>query len=399
MKWKYRFGAVAGNTLEYYDIAIFAAISGYLSAELDQLGYNQATEMVWGIFALRFIIRPIGAYVIGRYTDRKGKKSALVLTSFITGTATLCMALLPINLLGNYTPIAILILQMALSFSFAGEFPSLITYLFSHSKENENSRLSAIINGSTAFGIIISLGVVFLLEYLLEPDVMQSIGWRIPLCVGVLNIAISFWFRMKLPNSINQNANKVPVHYGDLISVLLLTIPGNVLFFVQHISTAMFFEKMQLIEDKTVWALLLSVLLLSFMLICGWLTDKYNALERVFNLGVMGMVFLSIPLYILISSHSITLIIIAQLIINIYAAMILATTPFMLFKAAKGRVVTLALGFSFASMLLGGVTPLITTYLANINVAYIGLFLTLCGSLRFLIYRKSFSEIKIENKI
>ena len=355
--------------------------------------------MVWGIFALRFIIRPIGAYVIGLYTDRKGKKSALVLTSFITGTATLCMALLPINLLGNYTPIAILILQMALSFSFAGEFPSLITYLFSHSKENENSRLSAIINGSTAFGIIISLGVVFLLEYLLEPDVMQSIGWRIPLCVGVLNIAISFWFRMKLPNSINQNANKVPVHYGDLISVLLLTIPGNVLFFVQHISTAMFFEKMQLIEDKTVWALLLSVLLLSFMLICGWLTDKYNALERVFNLGVMGMVFLSIPLYILISSHSITLIIIAQLIINIYAAMILATTPFMLFKAAKGRVVTLALGFSFASMLLGGVTPLITTYLANINVAYIGLFLTLCGSLRFLIYRKSFSEIKIENKI
>lgn len=399
MKWKYRFGAVAGNTLEYYDIAIFVAISGYLSAELERLGYNQATEMVWGIFALRFIIRPIGAYVIGRYADRNGKKSALILTSFITGTATLCMALLPINLLGNYTPIAILILQMALSFSFAGEFPSLITYLFSYSKENENSRLSAIINGSSSFGVIISLGVVFLLEYLLEPDVMQSIGWRIPLCVGVLNIAISFWFRMKLPNSISQNANKVPVHYGDLISVLLLTIPGNVLFFVQHISTAMFFEKMQLIEDKTIWALLLSILLLSLMLICGWLADKYNALERVFNLGVMGMVFLSIPLYILISSHSITLIIIAQLIINIYAAMILATTPFMLFKAAKGRVVTLALGFSFASMLLGGVTPLITTYLANINVAYIGLFLTLCGALRFITYKKSSNEIKVENKV
>lgn len=397
MKWKYRFGAVAGNTLEYYDIAIFAAISGYLSAELERLGYNQATEMVWGIFALRFLIRPIGAYVIGRYAERKGKKSALVLTSFITGTATLCMALLPINLLGNYTPIAILILQMALSFSFAGEFPSLITYLFSHSKENENSRLSSIINGSTAFGIIISLSVVFLLEYLLEPGVMQSIGWRIPLCVGVLNIVISFWFRMKLPNGENQNKNKDPIHYGNLISVLLLTIPGNVLFFVQHISTAIFFEKMLLIEDKTVWALLLSIFLLSLMLICGWLTDKYNVLERVFNLGVMGMVFLSIPLYILISSHSITLIIIAQLIINIYAAMILATTPFMLFKAAKGRVVTLALGFSFASMLLGGVTPLITTYLANINVAYIGLFLTLCGSLRFLIYiyRKSLNELKI----
>ncbi|MEX5924690.1 hypothetical protein [Providencia hangzhouensis] len=76
-----------------YDIAVFAAISSYLSAELERLGYNQATEMVWGIFALRFIIRPVGAYIIGRYADSVGKKSALVLTSFITGTATLCITI------------------------------------------------------------------------------------------------------------------------------------------------------------------------------------------------------------------------------------------------------------------------------------------------------------------
>lgn len=54
MKWKYRIGAAAGNALEYYDIAIFAAISVYLSTELEKLGYSQSTIMVWGIFALRF---------------------------------------------------------------------------------------------------------------------------------------------------------------------------------------------------------------------------------------------------------------------------------------------------------------------------------------------------------
>ncbi|MGJ3354020.1 hypothetical protein [Providencia sp. Je.9.19] len=46
MKWKLRFGAALGNTLEYYDIAVFAAISIYLSAELERLGYVQATEMI-----------------------------------------------------------------------------------------------------------------------------------------------------------------------------------------------------------------------------------------------------------------------------------------------------------------------------------------------------------------
>ncbi|MEX6312768.1 hypothetical protein AB6G19_02330 [Providencia manganoxydans] len=73
MKWKFRCGAALGNALEYYDIAVFAAISMYLSAELERLGYSQATEMVWGIFALRFLIRPIGGYIIGRYADRVGK--------------------------------------------------------------------------------------------------------------------------------------------------------------------------------------------------------------------------------------------------------------------------------------------------------------------------------------
>lgn len=108
MKWRYRLGAVAGNALEYYDIAVFAAISVYLSAELERLGYESATEMVWGIFALRFLARPIGGYIIGRYADRAGKKAALVLTSQITGVATLCMALLPVHLLGSYTPLSLI---------------------------------------------------------------------------------------------------------------------------------------------------------------------------------------------------------------------------------------------------------------------------------------------------
>ncbi|MFY3770774.1 Sialic acid transporter NanT [Providencia manganoxydans] len=85
MQWSVRFKAAIGNALEYYDVAIFAAVSIYLSEEFKQLGYANATEMIWSIFALRLVIRPLGGYVIGRYADRVGKKSALVLTSIISG--------------------------------------------------------------------------------------------------------------------------------------------------------------------------------------------------------------------------------------------------------------------------------------------------------------------------
>ncbi|HEM8293951.1 TPA: MFS transporter [Providencia stuartii] len=388
MKWKYRFGAVAGNTLEYYDIAVFAAISGYLSAELERLGYNQATEMVWGIFALRFIARPVGGYIIGRYAQKSGKKSALILTGIITGTATLCMALLPIELLANYTPIIILILQMALSFSFGGEYPSLSTYLLNDAKKEEIGRISAIINCSSTLGIILSLGIVFILENVLEAQVMQTIGWRIPLFLGVLNIIISFWFRVKLPESIAQDTNKLSISYANIGYVFLLTIPGSIIFFVQNVSTPIFLGKVNVIENRTTYGLMFSTLLLVSMLFFGWFADKYSNPQKIYNLGVACMLVLSIPLFFLINSRVIELIILAQIIITLYAAMVLSNSTYMLFYASEGNVINFAIGFNLAVTMLGGITPLITSYLADINLIYIGVFLTFCGGVRFIAFRR-----------
>ncbi|MCW2256999.1 MFS family permease [Providencia alcalifaciens] len=235
MKWKFRFGTVIGNALEYYDIAVFAAISMYLSAELERQGYLQATEMIWGIFALRFITRPIGGYIIGRYADRVGKKSALILTSSITGTATLCMAFLPISLLGIYTPLAILILQMVLSFSYAGEYPALATYLLHDAKSNEYSRISALMTGSGLSGVVISLAVVLLLESTLDLQTMQTIGWRIPLLLGVVNIAISFWFRSRLPDIPITSKVYRKVNWYISFHIFLIAVPDSVTFYTQNL--------------------------------------------------------------------------------------------------------------------------------------------------------------------
>lgn len=379
MKWKFRLGAVAGNTLEYYDIAVFAAISVYLSAELERLGYSSATEMVWGIFALRFLARPIGGYVIGRYADRVGKKPALVFTSLLTGTATLCMAILPIQLLGSYTPIAILMLQLILSFSFGGEYPSLINYLLNNISEKECSKVSSLIVGSSIIGVIISLAVVLVLENQLTVEMMQSIGWRIPLLLGLVNIAISFWFRLKLPDQplVEKRNNKMSGF--KILQIFLLTVPGTVTFYSQNISSSILSEHLQLGELKSLYSIVLSSLLLVFMLICGWLTDKYSSPQKIFRLGVFGMVLLSIPLYFAMSSGIMILVSIAQLIIIINGAMILCNLSAILFSISGGQTVVLAVGYNLATTFIGGITPLVISYLVGINVGYVGGFIALCG--------------------
>lgn len=395
MKWKFRFGAALGNMLEYYDIAVFAAISVYLSAELERLGYNQATEMVWGIFALRFLVRPIGGYVIGRYADKVGKKPALILTSLITGISTFCMALLPIQLLGAYTPLVILVIQMALSFSFAGEYPSLITYLLNGAASNQRSRIATLPPAGAILGVIISLGLVLLLERTLTPEMMQAFGWRIPLLFGVVNIAISFWFRARLPNHPVVQSSYRPINWYRSFHVFLLGVPATLTFYAQNISSSVIVEHLNIGDLRSVYAILTSSLLLIVMVICAWLTDKYSSSIKIFNIGVTGLVIFSIPLYYIMSNGIIEIIIIAQLIMTIFIAMIMCNVADKIVTAADGQTTTLSIGFNFTAIFVGGLTPLIISYLSGFNLIYVGVFLALC-SLTVLLSSKLSNNIALQ---
>lgn len=379
MKWKFRFGAALGNMLEHYDIAIFAAISTYLSAELARLGYDQATEMVWGIFALRYLVRPVGGYVIGRYADRVGKKQALILTYWITGTATLCMALLPIQLLGAYAPICILVIQMTLSFSFAGEYPSLITYLLNGAQAHERSRVSSLAAASSLIGVVVSFGVVLTLERLMSPESMQAVGWRIPLLLGIINIVISFWFRVKLPNQTVIKNNYPPISLNKSLHVFLLSMPSTVTFYTQNIASSLIVEHLNLGRLKGVYVILSSCLLLIVMVVCAWLTDKYSSSLRVFKVGVMSLIVFSIPIYYCMSTAIIELIIISQISMTIYVAMIWCNVSNIIVTVSDGQAATLGVGFNFTAIIVGGTTPLIIGTLAGINLIYIGGGLSLCG--------------------
>lgn len=379
MKWKIRFGAALGNMLEHYDIAVFAAVSVYLSAELKRLGYHQATEIVWGIFALRYMIRPLGGYIIGCYADRVGKKPALILTTVITGGATFCMALIPIETLGVYTPIVIFILQVALSFSFAGEYPSLITYLFSGADSNESSKVSTLSAGSSLLGFFIAFGLVFVLEKIMEPELMQSIGWRIPLLLGIVNVLVSFWFRAKLPDQPIIKTDQTVVKWRNCFYVFLIAIPSSATFYTQSISSSLVSQYFKNPELKSIYGMLSTGLLLVAMVICSWLTDKYSKPERVFNMGVMGLVIFSIPIYYAMNNGGFETILVSQFFMTIYISMIWCNVADQLVRASGGEVTILGVGFNLTATLVGGMTPLIISYLVDINLIYVGMFLSLCG--------------------
>ncbi|MBN6365355.1 MULTISPECIES: MFS transporter [Providencia] len=395
MKWKYRFGVSLGNMLEHYDIAVFAAISVYLIKELNKLNIENAPEIIWGIFALRYILRPFGGYVIGRFADKSGKKSALILTSMVTGFATLLMALLPIELLGKYTPIIILMLQSALCFSFAGEYPSLINYLLYNCPENERSRISALTAISSLLGFTMAFLVIYILENTLTIKEMEDIGWRIPLLLGLINIFISFWFRSRLPDQPTIAIEQRKVEMRRVLSIFIVAIPATVTFYTQNISWSLILEYLPLGENKKYYSLLSSLLLLISVFVCSWITDKVSSPVKVFNIGVTALIVLSIPLYYMMTLGEVWLIILSQIIMTIYIAMIWCNSAVILVQASGGKVSTLGVGFNSTAVIFGGLTPLVINQLLGLGMVYVGVFLCCCGFVFLLNWKVN----KIANKV
>jgi MHS family proline/betaine transporter-like MFS transporter len=372
LSWTQRLGVVSGNAFEFYDIAVFAAISPYLSQILNASGIAHPNWVVWGIFALRFLIRPLGGLVVGKIADLQGRKKALIITSSLTGCATLVMSMLPVQFLGESIVVVLLFLQMVQAFSFGGEYPTIIQYLHQESAVNERARISSMIVASSIVGVIASILIITFLKLFLSSIQMQSYGWRIPLFLGAINILISFWFRWRLPLSSPQEVERQSHNFWVMGKVGLLSVTGAIIFYIQNISSGI------LANDFPIqpFRLVNSVLLLALILCIGWLTDKWGSPKQSLTWGASVGLFVLYPAYYLLSQHGYPAEIQwgALFVISLISALILANLATMLFQEAQGNTTSLGLGYNIALSIFGGMSPLIVQFLSDHNTSYVGIY-------------------------
>ncbi|BEM74005.1 MFS transporter [Serratia marcescens] len=379
MKWSQRIGVVSGNAMEFYDIAVYAAISPYLSTSFEQQGFIHSQLIIWGIFAIRFLIRPFGGIIVAQYAKRNGRKSALILTSTLTGSATILMATLPINALGFYLPLALLILQMVQAFSFGGEYPTIINYLINDCEKEQQGRISSLIVGSSLIGVIFSELIVLTLKNMLDSHQMMEFGWRIPLFIGGINILISFWFRTTLPFQKVQHSNtsNYEKKTTKTVKLFLLTIPAAVVFYIQNLASSMIGAKLFTGPLKEIFPLINTSLLLATVISTGLFVDRFTNPIRSFDFGIGCLFLFGIPLYYLSNSESFTVLILSILGISVVSAMILSNLAAALKEKSEGDDTSLGLGYNMALSLFGGLTPIIVHSLIPYGVIYVGIYISL----------------------
>jgi MHS family proline/betaine transporter-like MFS transporter len=192
--------ASVGNLLEWYDFSVYALFAIYIAANFfprSDPGLDLVKTFL--VFGLGFVIRPLGAVLIGVYGDRAGRKAALTLTILIMAGGTLIIALAPsFALIGIGAPLLLLAGRILQGFSAGGEIGSATAFLVEHAPAAKRGRYAAWLQASMGMSNILGALVAFAIATLLPAAKIVAWGWRIPFLVGLLIVPVGVYLRRTL---------------------------------------------------------------------------------------------------------------------------------------------------------------------------------------------------------
>jgi MHS family proline/betaine transporter-like MFS transporter len=188
-----------GNALEWFDIIVYASFALVIS----KLFFPTAEGitgllLTFGTFALSYLIRPLGAIVLGSYGDRAGRKKALTVTILLMTLGTGMMALAPTaGSIGAWAGLIILVSRLLQGFSAGGEFGTSTAFLIEHAPDRKafyGSWQAATQGASMFLASIFGFG----LNTFLSQDSLESWGWRVPFFCGMLIGPVGLYIRTKM---------------------------------------------------------------------------------------------------------------------------------------------------------------------------------------------------------
>jgi MHS family proline/betaine transporter-like MFS transporter len=370
--------AAIGNALEWYDILIY----GYFAVTISRLFFphsdpTTALLLTFGTFGVSYLVRPLGAIVLGAYGDRVGRRAAMLLSIVIMTIGTGMMAIVPTyDSIGVAAPILVLIARLLQGFAVAGEFGSATAFLVEHSKTRKGYFAAFQWFGQGLAAVLASLFGVILTGWL-TADQLASWGWRVPFFFGMLIGPIGLYIRKHVnesPEFQSQGAAKAPVrdlfagHWDRLlmcIGIVVLSTSAN--YIILYMPTYAI-KQLHLPQLLGFIATLLGGLLLTFGApLFGHLSDKVG---RVTVMSVVCLLFVvsAYPAFVLLVAHPTLAGIVGMVCwLSILKAAYSGTLPALMAELfpVSTRTTGIALSYNVAVPIFGGFAPLIAAWLVR----------------------------------
>jgi len=300
-------GGSAGNLVEWYDWYAYSAFTLYFAHAFFPAEDRTAQLLsAAAVFAVGFLMRPIGGWLMGVYADRKGRKAGLTLSVSLMCTGSLAIALTPTYAsIGPLAPLILVVARMVQGLSLGGEYGASATYLSEMAGRKHRGFWSSFQYVTLIAGQLTALALLLLLQAVLTEAQIDAWGWRIPFAIGGVLAVIVFWIRRRLAETESfENARRGDApqstalalfrdHPREAFTVMALTAGGTLAFYAYSIYLQKFLANTSGFSRETASTIMTGALLL-FMCVqplAGALSDRIGRKPLMVGFGVLGLVF------------------------------------------------------------------------------------------------------------
>jgi MHS family proline/betaine transporter-like MFS transporter len=372
--------ASIGNAIEWFDFLVY----GYFAVTIAKVFFPSGNEtasllLTLGTFSVSFLVRPIGAIVIGTYTDRAGRKAGLTLSILFMVIGTTMTALMPgYATIGLAAPILILVARLLQGFSVGGEFGSAVTFL----AEQTASRKGFVASwqwASTGITGLLASAFGLVLTSTLSPEQLLEWGWRVPFLFGILVGPVGLYIRRRLdetPEFVEIRPTRTPVRdvlrdhpIECLLAMGAAVISNSSAYIILYIPTYAM-KELHLPQATGFTATLVGAVILGIAApFAGHLSDKFG--RSGILTGTAWLFFLTtFPIfYLMVAYPSLATAILAAGWLSLVKAGYSGVLPSQLAELfpTPVRGIGVSLSFAVAVTIFGGFTPFVATWLIAVT--------------------------------
>jgi MHS family alpha-ketoglutarate permease-like MFS transporter len=412
------FGGSIGNLVEWYDWYAYSAFAIYFSASFFPKD-NTTVQLLntAGIFALGFLMRPLGGYLFGRLADRMGRKKSMTLSVLLMSFGSLLIALTPsYQVIGIAAPILLLTARLLQGLSVGGEYGVSATYLSEMATKNNRGFYSSFQYVTLIGGQLLALGIQLILQKLfLDSNELHEWGWRIPFIFGAVLAIVALYLRNNLEETQafegqkNHTSNskgtlkELLKHPKAVLTVIGLTLGGTLAFYTyttymqKFLVNTMHMSK----EQSTLMSFATLFIFACLQPVFGALSDKIGRRPLLIGFGISGTIC-TVPLLTLLSQttsqlQAFLLLMLALIIVSGYTS-INAIVKAELFPA-QIRALGVGLPYALTVAIFGGTAEYIALWLKEVqHENYYYWYITICIFISLTVY-VLMKDTKIESKL
>ncbi len=378
-----------GNFIEWFDYASYSYFATIIAAVFFS-SEDPTTALIsaFAVFAISFIMRPIGAIFWGSMGDKKGRKWALSVSIFLMSGATFLIGCLPgYEAIGLGAPLLLLVLRMIQGFSAAGEYAGAATFLAEYAPTNRRGLYCSLVPASTAVGLLVGSTLATIMTIFLPSEAVLAWGWRIPfLLAGPLGL-IAHYIRTKLEDSPTYQAMQevytaqegetqhpirdlVKHHLRELLVSFGACMLNAVGFYavLTYLPTYLETAVGMPAEEAQMATTIALVVYVAFIFLSGQISDRFGRKKMLITACVLFIV-LTVPAFMLLNTAQFWMVLAVELVMCFVLTINDGTLSSYLTETfpTEVRYTGFALSFNLANAIFGGTAAMIGTWLIDVT--------------------------------